>query len=275
MSKKRKYRRSGGGCLRALVLLPLIYYGLYFLKRGPLPYRPEVIAHRGGPADAPENTLAAFRNAVELGVDRLEMDVHMTRGGGLVVIHDETVDRTTNGTGRVADMTLAELRALDAGNGEKIPTFKEVIDLAKKAGVGLLPEIKSPHLYPGIEEKVLQTIAKAEYDDYTIIQSFDPQSVEKLHRLNPEAQICQLYGQGVLSVKGPQPGQADRVCLMAEMVLLNPWMIKQNHDEGRQVFIWFGVIEYPLVMQLILALGVDGLIVDDPAALARILDRSY
>jgi glycerophosphoryl diester phosphodiesterase len=250
-----------------------MYYGLYFIKRGPLPHKPELIAHRGGPAYAPENTLAAFRNAIKIGVDRLEMDVQMTRDGQLVVIHDETVDRTTNGTGHVANLTLAEIRALDAGDGEKIPTFAEVIALAKEGGVALLPEIKSPHLYPGIEEKVLQTIADADYGEVTIIQSFDPNSVGTLHTLDQTAHICQLYGQGVLSVKGVQPGNADRVCLMAEMVLLNPWMIQQNHEEGRQVFVWFGAIEHPLMMRFLLALGVDGLIVDDPLALAQILNR--
>jgi glycerophosphoryl diester phosphodiesterase len=250
-----------------------LYYGLYFIKRDPLPFNPELIAHRGGPAHAPENTLAAFKNAIETGVDRLEMDVQMTQDGELVVIHDETVDRTTNGTGRIADLTLAEIRALDAGNGEKIPTFAEVIALAKEGGIALLPEVKSPHLYPGIEEKVLQAIADADYGQYTIIQSFDPNSVDTLPRLDQDAQICQLYGQGVFSVKGPQPGNVDRVCLMAEMVVLNPWMIQQNHEEGRQIFVWFGAIEHPLVMRFLLALGVDGLIVDDPLALARILGR--
>ena len=140
-------------------------------------------------------------------------------------------------------------------------------------GVALLPEIKSPHLYPGIEEKVLQAIAAADYGEYTIIQSFDPNSLDTLYGLNQDAYLCQLYGQGVLSVKGPQPGHADRVCLMAEMVVLNPWMIRQNHEEGRQVFVWFGIIEHPLVMRFLLALGVDGLIVDDPLALAQILGR--
>jgi glycerophosphoryl diester phosphodiesterase len=190
-----------------------------------------------------------------------------------VVIHDETVDRTTNGTGRVADFTLAEIRTLDAGNGKKIPTFEEVIALARENGVALLPEVKSPHLYPGIEEKMLQAIANADYGEYTIIQSFDPDSLITLHRLNQDALLCQLYGQGVLSVTGPQPGNADRVCLMAEMVVLSPWMIQQNHEEGRQVFVWFGVIEHPLVMRFLLALGADGLIVDDPLALTQILGR--
>ncbi len=86
------------------------------------------------------------------GVDWLEFDVQMTKDGALVVIHDETVDRTTNGTGAVRDLTLEEIRSLDAGQGEKVPTFEEVVQLAKTNGVKILPETKSPEFYPGIEE---------------------------------------------------------------------------------------------------------------------------
>jgi glycerophosphoryl diester phosphodiesterase len=262
-----------GGCLSILILLPLLYYGLYFIKRGPLPANPQLIAHRGGPAYAPENTLAAFRLAIALGVDWLEMDVQMTKDGMLVVIHDETVDRTTNGIGSVADLTLSQIRALDAGNGEQVPTFAEVIALSKEAGVKILPEIKSPHLYPGIEARVGQAVVDANYVEQTIIQSFDPQAMDTVHTLNPDIQLCQLYGQGDFNISGPQPGGAERVCLMAEMVVLYPWLIKQAHDEGRPAFVWFGLIEHPLVMRILLALGADGLIVDDPVALSKILGR--
>jgi glycerophosphoryl diester phosphodiesterase len=201
------------------------------------------------------------------------MDVQMSQDGALVVIHDKTVDRTTNGAGRVGEQTLTQIRALDAGQGEPVPTLEEVIALAKEAGVGILVEIKSPHLYPGIEAKVVQAVVEADYAGQTIIQSFDPLALNTIHALNPDLQLCALYGQGNLNLSGPQPGQANRVCPMAEMVVLNPWMIKQAHAEGRQAFVWFGLIEHPLVMRFILALGADGLIVDDPAALARILGR--
>ena len=85
----------------------------------------------------------------------------MTKDGALVVIHDTTVDRTTNGSGPLADFTLAELRALDAGNGEHVPTLDEVLELAKQAGRGVFVELKSPQLYPGIEEKLADVLAKA------------------------------------------------------------------------------------------------------------------
>ena len=262
-----------GGCLALLILLPLLYYGLYFIRRGPLPTKPQLIAHRGGPAYAPENTLAAFRNAIAIGVDWLEMDIQMTRDGALVVMHDETVDRTTDGTGRVADLTLAEIRALDAGNGEQVPTFEEVVTLAREADVGILVEIKSSHLFPGIEDKIVRIVVEADYIGKTIILSFDPQALDTIHALNPDIELCALYGLGQLSVRDVQPHQASCVGPMAEMVVLNPWLIQQVRDVERQVFVWFGVIEHPLVMRFLLTLGADGLIVDDPLALAKILDR--
>ena len=125
----------------------MLNYGVYLILRGPLPLDPQLIAHRGGAAYAPENTLAAFRRGIVDGADWLEMDVQMTKDGALVVIHDETVDRTTNGRGQVGDLTLAQIRALDAGQGERVPTFDEVLALVKKSGVGLMPEAKSAHLY--------------------------------------------------------------------------------------------------------------------------------
>jgi len=271
-SSKRRFR-PGCGWFIALLLLPLAYYGLYFILRRPLPENPQLLAHRGGPVHAPENTLAAFRNAIAIGADWLEMDVQVTKDGELVVIHDETVDRTTNGSGAVRDLTLEEIRALDAGNGEQVPTFEEVITLAKEAGVRIMPEAKSPGLYPGLEAKMVEAIVEADYVDMTLIQSFEPQALETIKALNPDIQVCPLYGIGQFDLGRAQPGQADTVCPMAEMVVLYPWMLRQAHAEGYRAFVWFGVIENPLVMRVILALGADGLMVDNPLALADILNH--
>lgn len=272
-SLSRRWYRRGGGCLLLLVFIPLIYYGLYFLFRGPLPPAPQLIAHRGGPVYAPENTLAAFRNAVEGGADWLEMDVQRTLDGMLVVIHDETVDRTTDGTGRVADISYEQLRGMDAGDGEQVPAFEEAIALAKQAGVKILPEAKSPQLYPGIEAEIVEAITEAGYGRETVIQSFEADTLETIQRLNPDIQVCPLYGLWKLDLSHPQPREAHTLCPMAEMVILNPWMIRQAHTAGREIFIWFGAIEHPLLMRFLLALGADGLMVDDPPALADILGR--
>jgi len=265
-SHKNSPRRRGGCCLVLLVLFPLIYYSLQAMLRTPALTWLQNIAHRGGPKYAPENTLAAFRNAIAWGVDWLEFDVQMTKDGFLVVIHDETVERTTDGSGAVRGLTLEQIRLLDAGQGETVPTFEEVVELAKSSGVKILPETKSAHLYPGMEEKMLQALEQANYLDQTVIQSFEAGSLEKLHRLNPQVKLCALYGLWQFNLSSP-PGEAQYVCPMAEMVLMNPWMIRQAHNEGRQVFIWFGVLENRFMFNVMRFFGADGLIVNDPIAI--------
>jgi glycerophosphoryl diester phosphodiesterase len=273
--------RSGRGCLKwigilllILAVIPLVYYGLYFLLRGPKPTRVQVIAHRGGRAQAPENTLAAFRKGIQSGADQLEMDIQRSKDGQLVVMHDATVDRTTDGSGRVADLTFDQLRLLDAGSGEQVPTFAEVIQLAKGAGVRLLPEAKNPELYPELEDEMVAALRQQDFLGQTILQSFVRDRLEKAAQANPDLQVCPLYGLWELSLRAVQPASAKYVCPMAEMVLLNPWMIRQAHQSGRQAFVWFGAVENPLLMRLMLALGADGLIVDDPVRLGQILGRN-
>jgi len=270
-SKSRS--RRGRGCLLLIIGFPLIYYGFYFIFRGPLPLNPQFIAHRGGRVYEPENSIAAFRHAVDTGADWIEFDVQQTKDGELVVIHDETVDRTTDGTGRIEDLTLEQIHALDAGNGERVSTFEEIITFAKETGVGILPEAKSPHLYPGIEKNMVKVLVANDYVQKTVIQSFDPDTLKNIQKINQDIKVCPLYGLWKLDLSNPQPSEARTICPMAEMIILNPWMIRQAHVEGREVYVWFGVIEHPLTMRLLLALGADGLMVDDPVALAEVLDR--
>lgn len=272
-SASKRWARRIGIVLLAVSGAILIYYGLYFILNGSPPPERQIIAHRGGPVYAPENTLAAFRNAVVEGADWLEFDVQRTQDGELVVIHDTTVDRTTNGSGKVGEMTFAEIRALDAGEGEQVPTFAEVLALGKEAGVGLLPEAKSPLLYPGIEADMLKVISESGYGERTVIQSFNPDTLARFLALDPDTQVCRLYGLWDMDLSDPQPPEAKFLCPMAEMILLKPWMIRQAHAQGREVFVWFGVIESPLTMRLMLAMGADGLMVNDPVALAEMLGR--
>lgn len=272
-SAARGCARGCGITLLIVILIPIIYYGTYLLLRGPKPARPLVLAHRGGAALAPEDTLAAFRNAISMGVDLIELDVQRTQDGHLVVMHDATVDRTTNGTGRVADLTLEQIQALDAGQGERVPTFEEAIALAKESGTGFFPEAKEYELYPGIEEQMVTALRQAGYLQTSAIQSFGYAGLEQLLDKYPDVKVCPLYGLWKLNLSYPRPEKAQILCPMAEMVVLNPWMIRQAHNQGKPVFVWFGVIEHPLVMRLLLALGADGLIVNDPAKLLKILGR--
>lgn len=228
-----------------------------------------VIAHRGGPRYAPENTLAAFAHAAEAGADMLECDVHLTKDGELIIIHDETLERTTNGTGLVADHTLEELRRLDAGGGERLPTFREYVELGQATGVDLLIELKSPQLYPGVEAKVLQALEEAHYLHRSVIQSFDFDCLRRLRQIDSAARLGALYD-AQLDVSWP-PADAEFVCPMAEMVLLNPGLVRTAHLEGRQVFVWFSRLESPWLYRFLQTFGVDGIIADDPVALRELL----
>jgi glycerophosphoryl diester phosphodiesterase len=259
----------------ALVLFAVIvlHYGAYLLFMPPRTGVREILAHRGDSAHAPENTLSAFRRAVRAGADWIELDVQRTSDGALIAFHDVDAARVTNGAGRVADLTLAQLQALRVGDGERVPTFSEVVAFAKESRVRLLPEAKNPSLYPGIVEQIVKIVRDAKYVDRTVIQSFDHDVLDAAMRVEPNIQVCPLTGLWQFSLSSVGPAEADYVCPMAEMILLNPWMIAQAHGRRLRVFAWFGVVEHPLTMRALLALGVDGLIVDDPAALARILGR--
>lgn len=160
-----------------------------------------IYGHRGASAYAPENTLEAFRLAMDMGADGFELDVHMSRDGELVVIHDETVDRTTDGTGFVKDLTLAQLKALDACNGmaryrgAKIPTLGEVFDLIRDTGHLVNVEVKTDEwFYPQIEEKCLELAKEKGVEDRVIYSSFNHYTLMKLRRLKPDAKLGMLFG---------------------------------------------------------------------------------
>lgn len=151
-----------------------------------------IIAHRGSSKLAPENTMASFKEAFKHGATAIELDVHRTKDGHLVIMHDDTLDRTTTGRGRVGDFTLKELKELDAGSwfgpqftGEKIPTLEEVLDWAKgKVKVDI--EVKNSRQYPGIEQDILRIVEEKELKDDVFITSFDKSVSENIEALAPE-----------------------------------------------------------------------------------------
>lgn len=160
-----------------------------------------IFAHRGFSSVAPENTMAAFRRAAEAGADGLELDVHLTKDGEIVVIHDETVKRTTDGKGKVRDLTLEEIRRLDAGSwfgkefaGEKIPVLQEVLELAAEQNLWLNIELKNNKFpYPALEEKVLEATGRFGWREKTVFSSFNHYSLRKLKEQQPEADTAILY----------------------------------------------------------------------------------
>jgi len=151
----------------------------------------KIIGHRGGVAGYPENTLAAFKKAVELGADGVEFDVQLTKDGEIVVIHDEFIDRTMNGSGLVKDHTLAELRALNVGEffnsefkNQKIPTLREVLEIVKDMEI-INIELKNHLSYPNLETKVLKLVDEFKIRDKVIISSFNHYSLEKIKKIQP------------------------------------------------------------------------------------------
>jgi glycerophosphoryl diester phosphodiesterase len=170
------------------------------------------VAHRGASGHAPEHTLLTYELGQKMKGDYIEVDLQMTKDGELIAMHDETLDRTTNGTGLVKDYTLEEIKQLDAGSwfnekypeltkneyvGLKVPTLEEVIQkLGKDARYYI--ETKSPEVYPGMEEKLLEILNKYKLigsnvpSNKVIIQSFSPDSLKKVHELNPNIPLVQL-----------------------------------------------------------------------------------
>ena len=243
-------------------------YGLARWLSRPLPL-PERVAHRGGAADAPENTLASFRNAMAAGIPNWELDVQLTADETLVVFHDETLDRTTDGQGPLAGHTLAELKRLDAGSwfgpewrGERIPTLTEVIALARSApdgGARLVIEIKSPHLYPGIEECLLDLLRAENFMDQVLIMSFDGDSLERVRELAPELPLCYLTGEDSFWPQEP-PANAEIIGPKWQLIALNPLVIVLAHRAGRQVFTW--TVNSDLGLRWLRLWGVDGITSD-------------
>jgi len=227
------------------------------------------IGHRGAAGTAPENTLASFRRAVTLGVDGVELDVQRSRDGALVVIHDETVDRTTDGSGRVANLTLAEIGRLDAGTwkgpefaGERVPTLAEVVE-AVPAPVRVFVELKDPSRYPGIEAEVVGLVRERGVGDRVELSSFDHASLARVRSIAPEVRLGFLYS------RHPDPIPAARALRAASLHAafrhLASRVVDDAHRAGLAVYAW--TLNEPADIAAARAMGVDGIFSDRPERL--------
>ena len=175
---------------------------------------PLFAAHRGGAALWPENSLLAFRNALALGADFLELDVHLSRDGEVMVIHDATLDRTTDGSGPVRERTAAELRALHlkdrggAPTAEPVPTLDEVVALAAAGQRQMLLEIKTDdrkRRYPGIEEKVMAVLDRHRFTSFAIVMAFERETWRRVREIRPDARAGALYSARALPAAAIEP----------------------------------------------------------------------
>lgn len=198
---------------------------------------PLIGGHRGNPADHPENTLASFRAAIELGVDMIECDVHLSSDGQLVVIHDHTLDRTTDGTGLVAQHTLAELRRLDAGAGERLPVLSEVCELAT-GRVGLCIEIKQiPVPYPGLEERLIACLRQQGMLEQAAVISFHHGAVKRLKELEPRIAVGVIEGARPIDPAGIMRG-AGATIYSPHYGAMDPQLVEEIHAAGGVVGVW-------------------------------------
>ena len=198
----------------------------------------KIFAHRGSKGTHPENTLASFKEAVRVGSDGIELDVHLTKDGQLVVIHDETVDRTTNGTGEIRTLTLAEIKELDAGSwfhnkyaGEKIPTLEEVLLLLTELGFNgqLNIELKTDVIqYKGLVEKCLALQSAKDWPFAIVYSSFNPYTLVELKEANPSQEIGLLFESKEWADKGD--AMLEKESYHPDLKLLD-WAVEWNRNQ--------------------------------------------
>jgi glycerophosphoryl diester phosphodiesterase len=300
VNKKRKFNFKRLGII--VILLLLGYLALFLLVVPERPSKPFfngdstfVIAHRGGAELAPENTLVAFEKAQSLGVDVIEFDVRMTKDGHLVVIHDETVNRTTNGEGVVDEITLTELKQLDAahtfqdirgryiyrGQGVEMPTVEEVFsqfgDMRFNIEIKEAPQNKT---YPDIELKLWELIQKFNMEDNVLISSFSDATIRKFNEhahgsvaisaSKQEAQRFVFYHK--LFLNRLYRPSADALQLPNELGIVglsNDRLIKGAKKLNMHIQYW--TINKEQEMRKLIDKGVGGIITDRPDLLIRVI----
>ncbi|MHA1488431.1 MAG: glycerophosphodiester phosphodiesterase [Promethearchaeota archaeon] len=227
-------------------------------------YKMIIMGHRGANSIAPENTLKAFQKAIELGADYVEFDVYESKDGELVIMHDEDTLRTTGQKGLIKNMSLKELKALDCGEGEQIPTLQELINLAK-GKIGLNCEVKAE----GIVNKIIKVFREADIIDSTMISSFLHDELLKAQKIEPKLRIASLEptGEG-----GPIDWARKKTMLQFVIknnffainplyTLVNQKFVDLAKQGGVKVFPW--TVDSKIGMKKLIKMGVDGIITND------------
>lgn len=237
------------------------------------PQRDEVQAHRGASAVAPENTLAAFRAAAEQGAQWVELDVALLADGTLVVIHDDSVDRTTSGTGSLGALNKDDLDRLDAGSwfgvsfaGERVPTLSETLQLLGELGLGANIEIKQHEHHRSLEQlttSVQAALRTAGATTRVMISSFDPEALAAMHRLEPGLEMAMLWS------KVPPDWQERLASIPATTIhlhykALSIGLLEEAGRLGIKVRVW--TCNDPAVLASFWPAGLSGVITDNPAA---------
>jgi len=229
-----------------------------------------VIAHRGASGERPENTLPAYELAVEQHADMIEIDLHRTRDAAVVITHDEQLEGL-GGRGEIAEASLAEVRALDAGGGERVPLLDEVLDrFGPRIAFNLELKSGTRGAYPGLEADALAAVTRRGVLARTLFSSFHDPVLARLRECSREARLALLLS----------PQDAERPLERARRLgaeAINPWrglvsreLVAAAHAEGLAVYVF--TVDEVAEMERLLALGVDGLFTNFPARMRALLD---
>lgn len=213
------------------------------------------IAHRGASAYEPENTLRSFKRAIEMKADMIEFDVRLSRDGHLVIVHDERVDRTTNGDGMVKEKTLSELRKLDAGKGERVPTLEEVINFAR-GKTGFVIELKEP----GTEGGVISLVKEDGLIGDVFIVSFHRDLIKRVKDLEPRIRT------GLILYSSPDLIRLAKDCLADAVAPFHDFVVKdlvqEVHDSNLILITW--TVDSREEAEKLKDMGVDGIVTNKP-----------
>lgn len=242
--------------------------------------KPMIFGHRGSCANAPENTLPSFELAVQHKADAIELDAKLSKDGVVVVIHDQTVDRTTTGSGKVNELTLEELKRLDAGsffgnefNGATIPTLDEVFEsIGRKVIVNVeLTNYKSRR--DRLVEKVVEVVKNHHMEERVLFSSFFAGNLAKAHALLPQVPSALLCLPGMMGSIA-----RSRFSRHYSSKIIHPYLsdtnqryVNKEHEVGRRVHVWTVNAEDDL--KRMFNFGVDGIFTDDPLNARRILEK--
>jgi len=219
------------------------------------------IGHRGACGHAPENTLLSMRKAIELGVHGFEFDIQLSRDGEAIVIHDDTLERTTNGKGFVHDYTLAELQELDAGGGEKIPSLANVLDMVDKR-CRLFIELKAEHAATTVTKLITHYVEHFGWSyEQLFVCSFDHLQIVSVRAINPQIRTCALIV-GIPVSLAAIAEEAGAWAINPNIHHMTKALVDDAHKRGLKVITW--TCNDPRDITRAKSLGVDGIISDFP-----------
>ena len=238
--------------------------------------KPLIFGHRGASADAPQNTLPAFELALAQDADGIELDVHRTKDGELVIVHDFEVDGTTDGTGTVTEMTVAEIKELDAGNyfdarftGTPVPTLSEVFEaLGKKLYVNVEIKSQSPQT-DGVEQAVADCIVRHGMAERVIVSSFNPLTLKRFRPLMPDVPVAYLDSPEIPDMVRELVRDFPHELQHPHTEMVDAAYVQAARNAGRRINVWTAN-DMPRAVELV-KLGVDGLVTDLPGAMRAAL----